>query len=714
MALSQLPGNAVPAVIAKLREMLPFIGAGLLRGAGALLLAAQAFAADSPRNQGSRLYHRGQLLSAARHFATAAKQNPRDPLPRLDAAVVYRDIGDHKKSLQWFKQAGNLLPTDGDVQAALGWSAMRAGSPKEARAAFAAARHVDAEHPQALLGLAQLDLLAGKPSAALKTANILVEEHPSFTLGYVVKARAHTAGGSVKDAVRSYEMAFKSDWTYTEVRQWLGPMYTKLKRFNDAWRQYTRILNVSPKDKIARAQRTMLARRITKKPSQLIRRKKLKKHLPLQVSEGAVKMPLIRVGVGTTASGKPAHKKEIAFVCSGAFDLIDPETGLKMLSGPGGKTWVVRRLQGGKKPLYEIRDHRKRRVTTFRRVVAVRPKNLRKHSTIFQRLALADGTAWEAQGDRQLKGIVEIRNYRGRGVYLVNQVPLEDYVYGVINEEMPSRFPSEALKAQAVIARNHALITKRLRHHKATKYDLCDGQHCQVYSGVGGEHKKGRGVVNATRGLILTYKGSTAQTPYSSNCGGHTQSSGEVPNWWNAAYLKGRRDDLGGKVDRKSPWENEMWLKTSPDVFCNVTKYMHPSQFRWTRVIDAHDLANRIRRRKAGFGRLRSIRILKRSQSGNVNKVEFIGSGGRYIVNRENRIRGIFGLGSIRSTMFLMEVDRDARGVPTDIWFFGGGWGHGVGLCQIGAAGRAGIGRQSYREILAHYFPGTKLKSLGY
>jgi len=206
----------------------------------------------------------------------------------------------------------------------------------------------------------------------------------------------------------------------------------------------------------------------------------------------------------------------------------------------------------------------------------VRPRDLRRHSLLFQRLGLASGTTWEFTGDRQLKGIVELRAKGARGLYLVNQLPLEDYTYGVINEEMPERYPFEALKAQAVIARNHAMQSKGYHLHSRYHYDLCDGQHCQVYSGVSGESKIGRKAVEKTRGLILKYKGRMAHTPYSSNCGGHTQDSGEVGGWSSFPYLRGRRDDESGRVDRKSPWELDRWVKSRPAIFNASTTAIAP------------------------------------------------------------------------------------------------------------------------------------------
>jgi SpoIID/LytB domain protein len=138
---------------------------------------------------------------------------------------------------------------------------------------------------------------------------------------------------------------------------------------------------------------------------------------------------------------------------------------------------------------------------------------------------------------------------------------------------------------------------------------------------------------------------------------------------------------------------------------------MHPSHFRWSGIISAQELNRWVKGRN--IGKLRSIRILRRSPAGNVNRIEFQGSSGRHVVYKEHLIRNILNRGSLRSTLFILETERDINGMPTDFYIYGGGWGHGVGLCQYGAVGRSVAG-QTVNDILAHYYPGTYLKNLGY
>lgn len=624
--------------------------------------------------------------------------------------MVYRDLDRNSRSKALFSAAAGLEPKNPDIRAALGWASLRTRELSAARKAFDEALELSPSHAAALLGSARLSLLSRDPRGALKRLTRLLAARPEFTLAHVYSGRAYEATGNTRKAVKAYTDAFNSDWTYTETRLWLGPLYSKLRRFNDAWRQFTKVLQVAPHNTLARRQKRLLAKRITKKPSQILPSRKLKRHLPVVAARRTIG-PVLRIGVGTTVRGSPAPKKIVAFMCSGEFEIIDPETGRRLARGPANQAWIARRV--GTSRTYEVVDHLKRRKLRFRRVIAVRPRKPKQHSFIFQRLNIADGTAWEAQGDRQLKGTVELRALSSRGVYLINVIPLEEYVYGVVNEEMPARYPMEALKAQAVIARTHAVYVKRhMRRHTRYKYDLCDGQHCQVYSGVTGENKRGRKAADGTRGLVLVHGKRLAHTPYMSNCGGHTQDSAEMTGWGKMPYLRGREDTAEGETRIKSPWELELWMKSAPKVFCNVPKYMHSSQFRWSRVLPANDLGDRIRRRNRRFGYLRAIRVLRRSKSGNVNKLLFRGTRGRHVEDKEHRIRGIMGLSSARSTMFIIETDRNSKGVPTEFHLYGGGWGHGTGLCQIGAAGRAS-GGQSYKQILAHYYSGTALKALG-
>ncbi|MBI3299290.1 MAG: SpoIID/LytB domain-containing protein [Elusimicrobia bacterium] len=680
---------------------------------GLLLLSAPYAEARSARAvQAVALWHRGEPERAAREFEAVFRDDPRDRLSALDAAAAWRDAEEHRRARKMLEAALKLKGDDADALAALGWAELRSGAPKEARRSFAETLALEKDCSQALLGLARLELAQGKPQPAAAAAERLLAARPSDTLGWAVLAKARGALGDTAAAAQAWTRAYESDPTFVEARHDLGAAYKRLGKTDEAWRQYVKVLSADSRHPDARRQAAELRPLITKEPDAIIPARVLKAFARLFAAPKRGRMPVIRVAVGTTASGQPAPKPEVAFLSDGPFEVYDPENGKRVTDGPAREAWRARAVPG--LPGYELVDSSGRRRARFSKVLAVRPKNPAAHSLIVQRLDIGAGTAWAAQGDRQLKGSLELRAGGKRGLYLVSVLALEDYVYGVVNEEMPERFHPEALKAQAVIARNHALIVKDLwKPHRKRGYDVCDGQHCQVFGGIAAETAKGRRAVDETRGQALMYKDRLAQAPYSSNCGGHTQDSGETGGWFAAPYLRGVKDVDGGESERKSPWELELWLKRSPQVYCNLPGIMHPAHFRWSRGVSAAELSERLRRRVRGFGELRRLRVLKRSASGNINKVLFEGTKGRVIIDREASIRGVFSVSSVRDTMMILELERGADGRPSELLMYGGGWGHNVGLCQYGALGRALAGHD-HRKILEHYYRGTEVKSLGY
>ena len=334
---------------------------------------------------------------------------------------------------------------------------------------------------------------------------------------------------------------------------------------------------------------------------------------------------------------------------------------------------------------------------------------------------------------RALRGAIEVSLFnRRRSLRLVNVVNLEDYTEGVVGAEMPSNSPLEALKAQALIARTHALFIKTVsKRHKKEGYDVCDGQHCQVYAGLRAEDGRTRSAVAATRGRVALYKGQLAHVIYSSNCGGSSQSGDDI-GWGHVPYWPRASDSPEPLAPPASPSELRRFLSAWPDAFCKPSGYVHPSHSRWARVIAASDLEERINR-KHKIGRLKGLRVLRRAPTGNVEALLALGSRRNAKLTDEFDIRSLLGIGSLRSTLFIVDTEYrlaappDAKArkgkksaknrppalAPETFVFRGGGWGHAVGLCQSGAMGRAEAG-QDYETIVKAYFAGVQLSSLDY
>jgi stage II sporulation protein D len=217
---------------------------------------------------------------------------------------------------------------------------------------------------------------------------------------------------------------------------------------------------------------------------------------------------------------------------------------------------------------------------------------------------------------------------------------------------------------------------------------------------------------------------------YSSHCGGRTQSGTDI-GWGNVPYWTSVEDSDSHEDPPASPLELRRWLSDWPRGFDRPSSYVYPAHARWTRAIPAKDLEEKLNR-KFKIGKLKGLRVLRRVPSGHVESLLILGSKKNKKLSDEMDIRSLLGVGSLRSTLFVVDTEyrkeqppalKAAKGkkavkrapvlVPETFVFRGGGWGHAVGLCQSGAMGRAEAG-QSYETIIKAYFKGVELGNLEY
>lgn len=281
-------------------------------------------------------------------------------------------------------------------------------------------------------------------------------------------------------------------------------------------------------------------------------------------------------------------------------------------------------------------------------------------------LALSDGVI-----QRSYRGWVQILP-RDKGLLAINLVSLEAYVAGVLGAEMPPNAPLEALKAQAVAIRSFAVARAQNARHRP--YDLEDTSIAQVYPGVRGETPATIQATTLTANEILLYENRPALTLYHTASGGITASASEVFDGKEIPYLRSINDrDMAG-----NPYEGE----SAP----------------WVWEVTKGDLASLLSRAGWQGGEVLHVRVLERGESGRVIALHFLGSTGELVLSKR-AIRDTLGP-YLLSTLF--EVESTLRG-----WRFQGrGRGHGVGMSQLGAIGRAEKG-QSYLQILQAYYPNT-------
>lgn len=674
--------------------------------------AASLISADSLLSRGSALYYQGELKKSFESYEHAARLSSTTAEAWLNGAVVLEEMGRPREAIHWYERAASISP-DENVLNALAWARFRAGEFKKARIGFEQILQRRPDHVYALLGLARLELAESHPSEALNYLDKAAPSAPLLNLIPYYRGQAHEALHQPAQELEAYRRAVVADSYFLEGREALGRAQLRGKNFNEAWKHFSKIMDVEPRLKRLQNLIQKVRPLLTKKISDIRPSLQNPAQPYLVESNDQGGTPLLRVGIGTNSMGKPMPRPLVSFDVNGPFSIVDPKSGKRWVQGKGGQTWIAR-LKRVKKKLYiEVADSSGKVRLLRGEPLIIRPESRTKGFIVLDNMVYAQGSNWTGIADKTVRGDLEISIYPSkRSLKLVNILDLENYTHGVVAAEMPVASPLEALKSQAVVARSHAYFIKTVtRRHRREGYDLCDEQHCQVYSGVRAESSRSRAVVEATSGRIVTYNGKVAHVIYSSNCGGHTQSGRDLTGWGNVPYWIGVRDWQTPQSQR-SPWHLRQSLYGAPPSYCQPSTYVHPSHYRWTRVISFKDLEEKINR-KFKIGKLLQLRPGRRADSGNINTLVIQGSARQVKVTSEMSIRGLLGLGSLRSTLFIFDPEYGPDLKPVNLVFHGAGWGHGVGLCQSGAMGRADAG-QSYEEIIKAYFQGTALGQLKY
>jgi stage II sporulation protein D len=341
------------------------------------------------------------------------------------------------------------------------------------------------------------------------------------------------------------------------------------------------------------------------------------------------------------------------------------------------------------------------------------------------RIRLRDAV-WFAPGSS--RGQVSVRSVEGRSMgkkywgqltvtvdrngrlAVVNAVPADKLLAGLVPAEIFPSAPSAALQAQAVAARSD-LLAKIGTRHFVDPYLICSWQHCQVYRGAGHEHPRTTDAVVATRGLVLAHKhGGLVDAVYHAVSGGFTENNEHVWPGSPDPVLRGKLDGPGGKMNafRGGIGEHNIkaWLSFRPRSW-TARSGLNSTKVRW-RVSRTSALIS-AKVKHLGIGPVTVIKVLARGRSGRASLVELRGALGKGRLRGELTIRRAFG--NLRSSMFIVEPIRAANGAVRSFRFTGGGWGHGVGMCQTGAVGMAKAGRR-FKQILQHYYSRVDIRRL--
>lgn len=360
---------------------------------------------------------------------------------------------------------------------------------------------------------------------------------------------------------------------------------------------------------------------------------------------------------------------------------------------------------------------------------------------------------WERKETQRFKGALKVIIEDDK-LTAINIIPIEDYLTSVISSEMSATASPELLKAHAVISRSWLLnkltvdngqltvtmqpnsaahsqlsafnsqLIKWYDHEAHKNFNVCADDHCQRYQGITrASTPLVAEAVLSTRGEVLMYEGTVCDARFSKCCGGAFE---EFQNCWENnrhPYLSKQRDS---KTEVKLPdltieEEADKWIRSAPSAFCNTQDKKVLGQvlnnydqetadfYRWKASYTQQELSELIHKRSGiDFGEIIDLIPIERGTSGRLVRLKIVGTQRALIIGKELEIRRTLSSSHLYSSAFVVDKEGDGE-IPSRFILTGAGWGHGVGLCQIGAAvmGEQGY---NYKEILSHYYPDSEIE----
>lgn len=356
---------------------------------------------------------------------------------------------------------------------------------------------------------------------------------------------------------------------------------------------------------------------------------------------------------------------------------------------------------------------------------------------------------WEQKENQTFNGSLRLilSDRKPHLLHVINLIDVESYLISVISSEMKSTANMPLLKAHAVISRSWVLaqlegfdrlpgtainvlgeegdIIKWYDKDDHTQFNVCADDHCQRYQGISREiTEKAKAAVTETLGEVLTYDGQLADTRFHKCCGGVLERFATC--WEDRQYpylLSVRDNENNGTADYSKEEDAIGFIESHPDSFCNTVDPNILDQvlnfydrttthfYRWEVSYSTEELSVLVRKKLGSdLGQIKVLEPLTRGPSSRISRLRIVGTKGEVIIGKELEIRRILSESHLYSSAFTVHTE-GTKEKPERFTLHGAGWGHGVGLCQIGAA-VMGENGYSYQEILSHYYPGTDLTKL--
>lgn len=643
----------------------------------------------------SGLYNKGEFSKAIKGYKQLADEG--NLAGYLNLASIFKDLGDYTRAIYILKRACGKFSNDARVLLLLGRLYYLDGQTSEAIVAMNKVLEVNPNDADAFITLGLCHEQEGENNTAQQYFNKAISLDKNNFIARFSLADLYYRNNRFSEALNEYKAASFIDTSIVSIQKMVAELFFRLGNFEEANRRYQRLSLIIPRDKLVAQRLNETRLKLGEEFFEQKMRDKtlLRKEKPVLVTH----FPKIK-NIVITRVGILQSQNSLEFKCSTSFVVKTRDGKLDVLNGSSDKNYLVIKGRDGR---LVISEEQNADAVVVDEAILINPSNPQGTITIFN-VQSEMNNFWSNQADRSYRGSVEITN----GINVVNIVNLEEYLYGVVPSEMPASWPKEALKAQAVAARSEAF--KKLGRHKNEGFDFCAEVHCQSYKGIEQETQRTNEAVDESRGEVMLYRGKPVDAVYSSNCGGHTQNN-VFGNTQDIPYLVSKVDayDKLNFTFPLSPFEMEGWLREPPKgIFCSLSGESSRSNFRWVRIYRVQEL-NETLNKIADFGEITKISVLERRPSGHISAIKVTGTKASQVLEKELNIRQA--LGNLRSSMFKVEIQYGPDKKPKTFIFYGGGWGHGVGMCQSGAYGMAKQGNNQ-KDILKHYFQAVEFKKI--
>lgn len=647
--------------------------------------------------KGRFLFNQGKYTQAIAEYKKAQILKPASKESILNLALIHKNLRQYSKAIFYYKKLLKIKP-DGIIYQNLGEVYYLNSMPEKAISVLNSALKMGQKVPLVYFWLGKSFQDKGDWDNAAWGFRQALALDEKFVLAHMSLGRFYMQKKMWASAQKEFERIRELDPSITEIYSLLAGVYFYQKRYAPALEMYRKVCVIDPDNikakesinKILALAGEDLEKKLSERKGRRLEQAIARKVKPKRVKQA----PLVRVHIGDV--------KSLRFKCGVKFVIKNPDDEEVVFKGSKSKLYTILR---NKNKISIFAD--KKKIKDFYQPIKI-VHNVPSATTLIFDVESGQGRYWANKTDRIYRGQIDIGFAQKGYLRITNLLNMEEYLCGVLPSEMPGNWPAEALKAQAVAARSEAY--NKLTRHKNEGYNFCSDVHCQAYNGAKVETKATNAAVDNTQGEVALYDRKPIDAVYSNSCGGHTQGN-IFGDRIAIAYLKEKPDTIENFVFffPLSALELEDWLWGADiPVFCNNENFSRRSNFRWMRIYSRQELEELINK-KINIGRLISIDILERNISSHVHRIQIVGSRKKHIIEKELNIRQI--LDNLRSGMFNIDIKLGKKGLPVEFLFYGGGWGHGVGMCQVGAATMAQKG-YTYEDILKFYYNDIQIKRM--